>query len=135
MPVPALENLVGRGLKVEPRDADEIRALVRSGEVRLRDAENAALSPESRFDLAYNAAHAICLAALRHHGYRSDNRYLVFQTLVHTVDVPREKWRVLDGAHQKRNHIEYEGVTDVDEETTRQRSASHVTFWRRCGSS
>jgi hypothetical protein len=46
---------------------------VKSGEVRLRDAENAALSPASRFDLACNAAHAICLAALHRHGYRSDN--------------------------------------------------------------
>jgi hypothetical protein len=118
MPVPALENLVGRGLKVEPPDAPELAALMRSGEARLRDAENAALSLESRFDLAYNAAHAICLASLRFHGYRPDNRYLVFQTLVHTVGLVREKWRVLDAAHQKRNYVEYEGMTEVDEETT-----------------
>jgi hypothetical protein len=119
MAVPALENLVGRGLKSEARDARELAALMKSGEARLHDAENAALSLESRFDLAHNAAHAISLAALRHHGYRSDNRYLVFQTLVHTVGLPREKWRVLDAAHQKRNHVEYEGTTDVDQETTR----------------
>src|SRR5687768_9652545 len=100
MAIPALENLVGRGLKIEPRDDGELAALMKSGEARLRDAENASLSPESRFDLAYNAAHAISLAALRLHGYRSDNRYLVFQSLVHTVGLPREKWRVLDAAHQ-----------------------------------
>ena len=86
--------------------------------MRLRDAENTALSLESQFDLAYNAAHAISLAALRHHGYRSENRYLVFQTLVHTAGLSREKWRVLDAAHQKRNYLEYEGMTEVDEETT-----------------
>ena len=74
MAVSALENLVGRGLKVEPPDAGELAALMKSGEARLRDAENPALSLESRFDLAYNAAHAISLAALRHHGYRADNR-------------------------------------------------------------
>lgn len=118
MAVSALENLVGRGLKVEPPDAGELAALMKSGEARLHDAENPALSLESRFDLAYNAAHAISLAALRHHGYRADNRYLVFQTLVHTVGLPREKWRVLDAAHQKRNYVEYEGMTNVDEETT-----------------
>ena len=39
---------------------------------------NPAVSIEGRFDLAYNAAHALALAALRRRGYRSENRYLVF---------------------------------------------------------
>lgn len=34
------------------------------------------------FDLAYGAAHALCLAALRHHGYRPSQRYIVFQVLL-----------------------------------------------------
>ena len=38
---------------------------------RLKDAGNAALALESRFDLAYNTAHALCLAALRWHVLRS----------------------------------------------------------------
>jgi hypothetical protein len=84
----------------------------------LKDATNTSLSAESRFDLAYNAAHALALAALRHHGYRSENRYLVFQTLAHTVALPPEQWRVLEAAHRKRNAIEYEGLGDVDEQTT-----------------
>ena len=79
---------------------------------------NTSLSLESRFDLAYNAAHALALAALRHHGYRSENRYLVFQTLAHTVTLPAEHWRVLDAAHRKRNAVEYEGIADIDEQTT-----------------
>lgn len=33
------------------------------------------------FDLAYSAAHALCLAALRHHGFRPSKRYIVFQVL------------------------------------------------------
>lgn len=41
----------------------------------------------SRFDLAYIAAHAFALPTLRWHGYRSDNRYLIFQSLAHTQDV------------------------------------------------
>lgn len=48
--------------------------LQRTGIARLRDAQNSALALESRFDLAYNAAHALCLAALRRTGYRSGNR-------------------------------------------------------------
>ena len=74
------------------------------------------MSLESRFDLAYNAAHALALAALRFHGYRSDSRYLVFQCVQHTLDLPAEQWRVLDQAHRKRNIAEYEGEMDVDEQ-------------------
>ena len=93
----------------------EFAGLVRSGLVRLRDAENATLSLESRFDLAYNAAHALSLAALRWHGYRSENRYLVFQSLTHTLALDATQWRVLDQAHNKRNLAEYEGDLDVDD--------------------
>lgn len=113
---PELENLVRvRQLKAEPGTQSEFDGLTRSGEVRLRDAANLTLSPESRFDLAYNAAHALSLAALRWHGYRSENRYVVFQCLTHTLSLPAEQWRVLDQAHRKRNLAEYEGEVEVDE--------------------
>ena len=66
MPLPPLDNLVRIGqLKAEPPAQAEFDGLVRSGQVRLADAANAALSLESRFDLAYNAAHALSLAAMR----------------------------------------------------------------------
>jgi hypothetical protein len=111
-----LDNLVAIGkLKAEPAVQLEIDGLLRSGSVRITDAENQTLSLESRFDLAYNAAHAFALAALRRRGYRSDVRYIVFQALVHTVGLASAEWRVLDEAHRKRNVSEYEGLTDVDE--------------------
>lgn len=81
----------------------------------MRDAENSSLSFESRFDLAYNAAHALALAALRRAGYRSDNRYLVFQALPHTVGLETAHWRVLAKAHELRNLAEYEGQFEEDE--------------------
>lgn len=115
MPLPQLDNLVTTGhLKVEAPSPTEIDGLIRSGEARLKDADSGALSIESRFDLAYNAAHALSLAALRWHGYRSSRRYLVFETLAHTLGMPAEQWRVLDQAHRKRNAVEYEGTVDVD---------------------
>src|SRR5665213_801744 len=79
----AFEKLcrAGKPLKAEPPDAKEFAGLVRSGTTRLNDATSHTLALESRFDLAYNAAHALCLAALRWHGYRSSNRYIVFQLL------------------------------------------------------
>ncbi len=116
MPLPPLDNLVRIGqLKAEPPAQAEFDGLVRSGQVRLADAANAALSLESRFDLAYNAAHALSLAAMRWHGYRSENRYQVFQCLTHTLELEAVHGRVLDQAHRKRNLAEYEGHLDVDE--------------------
>lgn len=116
MPSPELDNLVRIGqLKAEPYAQSEFDGLVRSGSVRLKDAQDARLSPESRFDLAYNAAHAFSLAALRRHGYRSESRYIVFQCLTHTLNLPAEQWRVLEQSHRKRNLAEYEGDGVVDE--------------------
>ena len=112
-----LENLSGpdRPLRKEAPDAKEFANLKRSGLRRLADAENPALSPESRFDLAYNGAHALCLAALRHSGYRATNRYIVFQVLPHTLGLGPEVWRVLARGHDLRNRGEYEGDLYVDE--------------------
>lgn len=118
MTLAPLENLLRSGLKKQAPNDQEIENLIRSGERRLQDATNTTLSIESRFDLAYNAAHALALAALRHHGYRSESRYLVFQTLAHTVALPAEQWRVLDAAHRKRNALEYEGIANIDQQTT-----------------
>jgi hypothetical protein len=82
-----LDNLAGPGgpLRREAPDRAEYDGLLRSGRVRLADAANPANSIESRCDLAYNGAHALCLAALRRQGYRSGNRYVVFQALPHTL--------------------------------------------------
>ena len=111
-----LDNLAARDLlKPEAPTTDEVSGLMRSGAARLADAKNESLSLESRFDLAYNAAHALSLAGLRLAGYRSRNRYLVFQCLEHTLGLSNEKWRVLDEAHRRRNLAEYEGTIDVDE--------------------
>lgn len=68
-----LANLARIGkLKTEPPDARERAGLLHSATVRLQDARQTILSLESRFDLAYNAAHAAALSALRWHGYRSE---------------------------------------------------------------
>lgn len=116
MTSPELETLARIGkLKREPPSARELEGLLRSGEARLADAANPTLALESRFDLAYNAAHALALAALRRLGYRSENRYLVFQTLPHTLGLPAATWRVLAKCHERRNVSEYEGVLDLDE--------------------
>lgn len=113
----AFENLCGPGkpLRAELPDKKEFEGLTRSGHARLRDALNTGLSLESRFDLAYNAAHALSLAALRWHGYRSSNRYIVFQLLPNTLDLGPEVWRVLAKCQNIRNLGEYEGDLNIDD--------------------
>lgn len=116
-----LENLAGANgpLVPEPPDEAEIAGLLRSARARLADAHNDVLSLDSRFDLAYNAAHALSLAALRRQGYRARHRYIVFQALPHTLCLGPEVWRVLAKAHDLRNLAEYEGHVDVDERLVR----------------
>jgi len=116
--LPELDNLVRIGqLKAEPRNAQEVTRMLAMAQTRLSDAKLSELSLEGRFTSAYNAAHAAALAALRWHGYRSENRYTVFQCLTHTLGWPANRWRVLDTAHQKRNLAEYEGYLDIEEST------------------
>jgi hypothetical protein len=111
-----LDKLVEVGsLHLEKFDDGEYQGLMKSGLVRLADAQNTSLALESRFDLAYNSGHSLCLAALRKAGYRSKDRYTVFQTLPHTLGLGPEVWRVLSKAHQIRNDAEYEGFLDIEE--------------------
>jgi hypothetical protein len=111
-----LRNLAKIGqLKTEPRNMQEVKRLLSMARTRLEDASLQKMSLEGRFTSAYNASHAAALAVLRWHGYRSENRFTVFQCLVHTLGWSASQWRVLDAAHQKRNLAEYEGFLDVQE--------------------
>jgi hypothetical protein len=111
-----LDNLVqAELLKYEAADQKEFDGLLNSGRKRLDDAKKTELSPESKFDLAYGAAHAFALAAMRWHGYRPANkRFVVFQALAHTLGAEREIWRLLDKCHGVRNTFEYDGIFNVD---------------------
>lgn len=112
----ALENLARIGqLKKEAFNPPEFERLLNLAQARLQDAQVEQLSLEGRFISVYSAAHAAALAALRWHGYRSENRFTVFQCLEHTLQWPPHMWRVLDAAHQKRNLAEYEGYIETSE--------------------
>jgi hypothetical protein len=113
----ALDNLVRIGkLQAEPGSRAEFDGMVRSARTRLADAQNEDIDVESRFDLAYGAAHRLALAALRQHGYRSPDRITVFQTLVHTVGSSSTDLQIFSRAHNERNLAEYEGRTEIDEQ-------------------
>jgi hypothetical protein len=110
-----LENLARVGqLKTEPCVQSEFDGSIKAGRTGMGNARNEALAPQSRYALAYNAAHAFALAALRWHGYRAENRYVVFQAVPHTLGLRAQVTRVLSKAHQLRNLAEYEGHFDVE---------------------
>jgi hypothetical protein len=116
MSKPELDNLVKiERLKAEPPTQNEYLGMVAAARSRLKDAQNEDLDPDSRFDLAYGAAHRLALAALRREGYRSENRITVFQTLVHTLGTAAADVQVLLQAHNERNLAEYEGRMEIDE--------------------
>ena len=111
----ALENLVIiKALNREPPNQVEFDGMVLAATTKLQDVRLPGLSSDSQFSLAYGAAHALALAALRWHGYRSDKRYIVFQCLQHTLGLENAKCRVLDQCHRRRNLAEYEGHLDID---------------------
>ncbi len=111
-----LDNLAKIGqLKAEPPSGSEIKGLLQAARLKLKDSQNDSLSLESRFELAYSAARSFSLAALRSRGYRSENRFLVFQCLTHTTKLSSSKIRILGDAHNKRNLSAYEGEVDVTE--------------------
>lgn len=95
-----LKNLARLGhLKAEPADARECAGLLASARERLLDARVGSLSFAGRFDLAYNAAHAAALTALRRAGYRTDKRYFVFQCLGSTSSLSKTDIRILALCH------------------------------------
>ncbi len=134
MTLEALKNLAKIGkIKAEPMNQAEIDRMLDMARKRLQDANVTELSQEGRFSSTYNAIHVAALAALRWHGYRSENRYLVFQSLDHTLGWPASKWRVLDAAHQKRNLAEYEGFLEIEESTIKelkQLAMSSLLMWK-----
>lgn len=90
--------------------------MLKAARSRLKDAQNNDLDSDSRFDLAYGAAHRLALAALRRVGYRSENRITVFQTLVHTLGTSAADVQIFLAAHNERNLAEYEGRMEIDEQ-------------------
>jgi len=100
-------------MALEKLDNNEFDGMVNSAKRRLQDAQVKGLSEDGQFSLAYGASHALALAAMRWHGYRSDNRYLVFQCLEQTIGLENAKWRVLDKCHKQRNLAEYEGHLEI----------------------
>lgn len=112
-----LDILVKTGqLQSAPFEEIEALRILSLAHIRLLDSEVREVSKDSRFTFAYNAAHSAALAALRWHGYRCENKLMVFQCLGETLAWPASKWKVFDSAHQKKNLAD-EGYLEIEETT------------------
>jgi hypothetical protein len=48
-------------------------------------------------------------------GFRSSQRYIVFQLIPETLKLGADVWRILAKCHDLRNHAEYEGDLQINE--------------------
>jgi hypothetical protein len=97
--------------------------MLKSADDQLRDSGIESLSAAGRFMLAYNATHALALAALRAEAYRPSSsqghRKIIFQVLEATAGAPRKLWVALDRYHDRRNAAEYHGASPATEAEAR----------------
>ena len=111
-----LENLASIGkLHAAKHSKRELQALRKKSLSMLDDARQQTLSLAGRFTLVYGAAHGLALAALWKSGYRSDNRVVVFECLIHTAQPALPARKALINAHKLRNQMEYEADESIDE--------------------
>lgn len=113
--LPSLESLAQVGSLVRERaHHGEIASLVNAACLRLGDAGLDSLCPQSRFDLAHNAAHMLAHAALRWHGYRATETYLAFQCLRETLAMETWACSLLLLCHDRWLGLACEGRVEAD---------------------
>lgn len=111
-----LRNLTERNqLRVEKSSAEEVQGLLASAGSFIADARRKENSEATRFNIAYEAAHAPALAALRANDLRPaqgpGHRAIVFNVLDATTTAPSSVCVPLGKAHDKRNKLTYDGLT------------------------
>lgn len=101
-------------MRVEKCSPDEVQGLLASAAAFLSDARRRENSEATRFNIAYEAAHALALAALRANDLRPaqgpGHRAIVFNVLDATTTAPTSISVPLAKAHDKRNKLTYDGL-------------------------
>lgn len=103
--------------------AAEVRDLFAVVERDLADSELAALSPDWRLNIAYNAALQAATAALAACGYRAAreaHHYRILQSLALTIGSPKSLINRLDLFRKKRNLGEYERAGAISEQEAKE---------------
>jgi uncharacterized protein (UPF0332 family) len=84
----------------------------------LKDCRSEGLSPDWKFNIAYNAILQAATAALAAAGYRASrdsHHYRILQSLQWTIGAPAETLRCLDAFRKKRNLTGYERMGAVSD--------------------
>ena len=93
---------------------EEMAGFLALAERDIRDAQTKELSEDWRFNIAYNAALQLALAALAASGYRvgrgGSHHHYAIQSLSHTLGVEPDILRLFDRFRKKRNIAEYDSV-------------------------
>ena len=118
----SLETLtrIGR-LKPHSASKEDAAKLLTAARRNLRETGITALSPETRFDLAYKAVMQCGLLALLAHGCRPStnepgHHATIIQTLPLTIGLDNERMIVLDKMRRMRNVNDYSGDVVSEEE-------------------
>jgi hypothetical protein len=120
-----LDELLQDGrLKAHAPNGPESSRLLAAAQRNLADAHVAALSEESRFDLAYKTIMQCAMLALMKRGYRPatslpGHHRTMIQCLPMTLGVPEDVVLVLDALRKKRNLTDYSGDL-IDSESLRE---------------
>ena len=102
---------------------NEISDLLAVIERDLHDCRTAGLSPDWRFNIAYNAALQAANAALAAAGFRAAreaHHFRAIQSLAHTIGAEPEFIRRLDAFRKKRNLASYEIGGSVSEQEAKE---------------
>ena len=111
----SLQNLQRIGkLKDHVPTAAEVQRLLAAIDRNLVDAAVAAISDETRFDVAYKAVMQCALVAMLAAGYRPatsepGHHQTMIQSLTLTLGVANDVWVVLDALRRQRNANDYTG--------------------------
>lgn len=97
-----------------PLSAELVKRMLASATQRLRDAELAQNSDETRFDCAYTTIRVVADIGLHLSGFRTStskpgHHQTAVQCLEHTLGIPNTTVRVLDGLRKQRNLTDYDG--------------------------
>ena len=111
-PLQSLKHLTS-----QPPEAEEFARLKAAGARWLRDSRSSAKALENRFHFAYNAAVSFSRAALRYHGFRSDNIDLVFCVAPHALGLDADVSRRLLKCREVHDGWAFQGYGRVDQST------------------
>lgn len=111
--------LANRWLVEHETNAEEIANLLSVVDRDLHDTRAHGLSVDWKFNIAYNAALQLAVAALAAAGYRvargGPHHHRVIQSLAHTVGAGEDTVRLLDRFRKKRNIAEYDSAGTISE--------------------